>query len=85
MFSLLLMIYRLTTAIENKEQPFNNCTVLESDYRQTHDFVTFKVRNSDCYDAHNRPNTDGPTRVAVSLFIAHMDSISENTMDRVAF
>ena len=85
MFNLLLIFCRLTTAIENKEQPFSNCTILESNFRQTHDFITFKVRNDDCYDAHNRPNINGPTRIAVSLFIAHMDSISENTMDRVAF
>ena len=75
MIKLLLIISQLTYA-------FNNCTIRQTDYIDTHDFITHKIRNTNCYDAHNPPRLNGTTRIAVSLFIADMDSISEQTMDQ---
>ena len=75
MISLLLIISQLTHA-------FDNCQFRETDYNDTHDFITHKIRNTNCYDAHNPPRMNGTTRIAVSLFIADMDSISEQTMGR---
>ena len=46
------------------------------------DFITLKIRSKNCYHAHKIPNTNGPTRVGVSLFIAEIDSISEQTMGK---
>ena len=73
MINLLLIISQLMHA-------FNNCTIRETDYSDIHDFVTHKIRNTNCYDAHNPPRMNGTTRIAISLFIADMDSISEQTM-----
>ena len=66
--------------ISQLSHAFDNCKIREKDYNDTHDFITHKIRNTNCYDSHNPPRMNGTTRIAVSLFIADMDSISEQTM-----
>ena len=76
---------KLFKILSLKRIKFNRSKMKNRTKKQTRDFITHKIRSPHCYDAHNRPDKEGPTRVAVSLFISDVDSVSEKTMAWIYF